>query len=274
MSTAASDNYTLRRTPPWSSDAQEPKHNPNESGDVPMDVDGEGDRSFESQPGDHDNLTHVGDDNNLDINEPLNVVTQPNGVIIIEKLDTPAIRREKNIRKKAEKQRQAALAAEESVAAISASSSTISAKKNSPPPPTIPLTPQLQPPPSNHANDLNITQNQLEPQDRTFEEESELSELSESSYGWSSPMLPLEPLLPPAVPSEVAPIPDAGPSEPKAKKVDPPKIKRPRRTESFPDGTIGEFIPYMNTYTVVEITLWSVWAKSGKLCPAVGREYL
>lgn len=34
-----------------------------------------------------------------------NVVTQPNGTVIIEKLDTPAIRRERFMRRKAEKQR-------------------------------------------------------------------------------------------------------------------------------------------------------------------------
>ena len=39
------------------------------------------------------------------IDVPHNVVTQPNGVVIIEKLDTPAIRRERNMRKKAERRR-------------------------------------------------------------------------------------------------------------------------------------------------------------------------
>ncbi|KJA22748.1 hypothetical protein HYPSUDRAFT_185810 [Hypholoma sublateritium FD-334 SS-4] len=238
VSTAASDNYTLRRTPPWSSDAQEAKHNPNESGDVPMDVDGEGERSFESRLGDHDNITHAGDDS-LAINEPLNVVTQANGVVIIEKLDTPAIRREKNSRKKAEKQqRQAALVAEESVAAVSASSSTISIKKSPPPPPTIPLPSQSQPPPSNHVDDQILAENQIELKDSTFEEESELSELSESSYGRSSPVLPGEPSIPPTAPSEVELCSEAGPSEPKARKLEQPKGKKPRRRESFPDGTI------------------------------------
>lgn len=40
-----------------------------------------------------------------DIDAPHNVVTQPNGVVIIEKLDTPAIRRERNMRRKAEKRK-------------------------------------------------------------------------------------------------------------------------------------------------------------------------
>lgn len=75
-----------------------------------MDIDSEGERSFESRLGDQDNIAHAGDDS-LDINEPLNVVTQPNGVDIIEKLDTFAIRREKNTHQKAGKQ--AALVAEE-----------------------------------------------------------------------------------------------------------------------------------------------------------------
>ena len=39
------------------------------------------------------------------IDIPHNVVTQPNGTVIIEKLDTPAIRRERFMRRKAEKQR-------------------------------------------------------------------------------------------------------------------------------------------------------------------------
>jgi hypothetical protein len=39
------------------------------------------------------------------IDVPHNVLTQPNGTVIIEKLDTPAIRRERFMRRKAEKQR-------------------------------------------------------------------------------------------------------------------------------------------------------------------------
>jgi len=61
----------------------------------------------------------LGDEYVEEIERPHNVVTQPNGVIIIEKLDTPATRREKNLRRKAEKQKMAVQAGE----AISAGSS-------------------------------------------------------------------------------------------------------------------------------------------------------
>jgi len=47
----------------------------------------------------------LGDEYVEEIERPHNVVTQPNGVVIIEKLDTPATRREKNLRRKAEKQK-------------------------------------------------------------------------------------------------------------------------------------------------------------------------
>jgi len=40
-----------------------------------------------------------------DIDFPHKVLTQPNGTVIIEKLDTPAIRRERFMRRKAEKQK-------------------------------------------------------------------------------------------------------------------------------------------------------------------------
>ena len=45
-----------------------------------------------------------------------NVVKQPNGVVVIEKLDTPATRREKNLRRKAEKQKMAAQVGEPTTA--------------------------------------------------------------------------------------------------------------------------------------------------------------
>lgn len=112
------------------------KHNPNANDDGAMDVDVPGDRSFDSQ-----RLEHLGGASRPEspsfddgIDEPHNIVTQPNGVVIIEKLDTPAIRREKNIRRKAEKQRQAALANEVNVMIISAESSNPSAKRATPEP--------------------------------------------------------------------------------------------------------------------------------------------
>lgn len=108
VSTAASDNQTL-----LSSDPIEAKHNPHEPTDVPMDVDGledEGYQGHSSPRVQHRKLESIPrdlsmDDEREERERPHNVVTQPNGVVVIEKLDTPAIRREKNQRRKAEKQK-------------------------------------------------------------------------------------------------------------------------------------------------------------------------
>lgn len=258
VSNTASDNYTSRKTPPWSSDVQEPKHNPDDAS-MAMDVDGEGDRSFHSRPGDYSGISHAGDDN---LDEPLNVVTQPNGVVIIEKLDTPAIRREKNIRKKAEKKRQAALAAEEGIAAISASSSIMSVKKSSPPlptPPQIPTASHVSPPqllPSSASQDRS---NMMDLHDIAFDEESELSELSSSSVTYSPPASPVKPSSAPPPPAR------ASSSVVKSKKHTKPKGKRLKRQEPFPEGTIGAFLilrfPF---YMDIELhSPMAVWAKSG-----------
>jgi hypothetical protein len=123
VSTAASDNQTL-----LPSDPIEAKHNPHEPTDVPMDVDGlenEGYQVHSSPKVQHHKLESVPRDLSMDDEHeearerPHNVVKQPNGVVIIEKLDTPATRREKNQRRKAEKQKMV-LAGE----AISAGSSS------------------------------------------------------------------------------------------------------------------------------------------------------
>ena len=111
VSTAASDNLTLLH-----SDPIEAKHNPNEPTDIPMDIDVLEDdvyqghsnpqvqhRKVESVP----RALSLGDEYEEEIERPHNVVKQPNGVVIIEKLDTPATRREKNLRRKAEKQKMA-----------------------------------------------------------------------------------------------------------------------------------------------------------------------
>ena len=94
-----------------------------------MDVDGPEDEGYQehsSPKAQHRKLESVPRDLSMDDEHeeererPHNVVTQPNGVIIIEKLDTPATRREKNQRRKAEKQKMAFQAGE----AISAGSSS------------------------------------------------------------------------------------------------------------------------------------------------------
>ncbi|CAA7265249.1 unnamed protein product [Cyclocybe aegerita] len=106
VSTAASDNQTLRRTPPFSSDPPEMKHHPEDTMDVPMDVDAPEDYHGEASAG----RQYSSDEFEVDeVNGPHHVVTLPNGDIIIEKLDTPAIRREKSMRKKVEKQQKQAV---------------------------------------------------------------------------------------------------------------------------------------------------------------------
>jgi hypothetical protein len=125
-STAASDNLTL-----LPSDPIETKHNPHDPTDVPMDVDGLEDEEYQglsSPKVQHRKLESVPraltmDDEHFEeeSERPHNEVKQPNGVTIIEKLDTPATRREKNLRRKAEKQKMVIQAGE---AAISAGSSS------------------------------------------------------------------------------------------------------------------------------------------------------
>ena len=135
VSTAASDNQTTLSTDPI-----EAKHSPHEPTDVPMDVDGLEDEGYKAQSSPkvlHHKLESVprdlsmNDDREEEIERPHNVVTQPNGVVVIEKLDTPATRREKNLRRKAEKQKMVSQAGE----AISAgSSSNLSVIRPSQPP--------------------------------------------------------------------------------------------------------------------------------------------
>ncbi|KAJ3502163.1 hypothetical protein NLJ89_g9014 [Agrocybe chaxingu] len=112
VSTAASDNQTLRRTPPLSSDPPEMKHHPEDQMDVSMDVDAPEDYHGEVSAG----RQYSSDEFEVDeVMGPHHVVTLPNGGVIIERLDTPAIRRERrerSIRKNAEKkQKQVVLTA-------------------------------------------------------------------------------------------------------------------------------------------------------------------
>ena len=144
VSTAASDNQTL-----LPSDPIEAKHNPHEPTDIPMDVDGLEDEVYQGQSSpkvQHRKVESVPRDLSMDdvheqvIERPHNVVTQPNGVVVIEKLDTPAIRREKNQRRKAEKQKMVIQAGE----AISAgSSSNLSVVQVSHPPISSPTSQEV-----------------------------------------------------------------------------------------------------------------------------------
>ena len=161
VSTSTSDNPTL-----LPSDPIEAKHNPNEPMDVPMvlDVSEDGRSSPKIQHGKLESVPRAlsMDDEYEEEREerPHNVVTQPSGVVIIEKLDTPATRREKNQRRKAEKQKMAGQAGE----AISAGSSI-----------NLPATQLLQRPPSSRTSQTQRPSGLRQADDV----ESELSELSD-----------------------------------------------------------------------------------------------
>lgn len=129
VSTAASDNQTL-----LPSDPIEAKHNPHEPTDVPMNVDGLVDEEYQGHSSpkvQHRKLESVPRDLSMDdeledeSERTHNVVKQPNGVVIIEKLDTPATRREKNQRRKAEKQKMVFQAAGEAISAGSSSNFSV-----------------------------------------------------------------------------------------------------------------------------------------------------
>lgn len=235
VSTAPSDNYTLRRTPPWSSDPPDIKH---EAG-IPMDVDG-----LPSQNPIPPSASRMGSP----VNEAItNLVTQPNGVVIIEKLDTPAIRRERNMRRKAEKQRLAGVAASAPVSVDSSGNphllppiSTVSSY-TSPPPitgPSVVVSQPLRLPPL------------VMPREQLHEDfDSELSELSDDETDADAHGEPDDEvqdeiagnvaILPPA-PSLPAPPPMES-----VAKVPPPRKKSNRKKalklkdEPFEDGTIG-----------------------------------
>ncbi|PPQ65251.1 hypothetical protein CVT24_011406 [Panaeolus cyanescens] len=100
VSTAPSENQTLKR-----SVSVEVKQNPDDENDA-MHL-----GSVHHPGGSASRGMSMAVDEDIDV--PHNVVTQPNGVVIIEKLDTPAIRRERNMRRKAEKRKMMQEQAEE-----------------------------------------------------------------------------------------------------------------------------------------------------------------
>ena len=237
VSTAPSDNYTLRRTPPpWSSDPPDIKH---EAG-IPMDVDGLPSQnpippsaSRMASPVD-DAITHL--------------VTQPNGVVIIEKLDTPAIRREKNMRRKAEKQRLAGVTASAPVSVDSSGNPAppppISASSfASPPPPggiSVATSQPLRPPPPEVAreqlhedfdSELSELSDDETDADAFGEPDDELQEEMEGNMA----MPPPAPSLPAPPPMESAVKVEPAPPRKKSSRKKPLKPK----DEPFVDGTIG-----------------------------------
>ncbi|KAF8159256.1 hypothetical protein B0H34DRAFT_702732 [Crassisporium funariophilum] len=173
VSTAASDNQTLRRSPlPWSSDPADVKHDP---GEDEMDVDATEDEAlYGEQPRRPfmESASRGGSIVNEDDQEiPHNVVKQPNGVVVIEKLDTPATRREKNLRRKAEKQKLVALATGSSGPPLSAGSSGISSA------PRLPTSSSLAQPAKRRSRGADDRRRLYDNEDRGVSE-SELSELS------------------------------------------------------------------------------------------------
>ncbi|KDR80942.1 hypothetical protein GALMADRAFT_241500 [Galerina marginata CBS 339.88] len=225
VSTAPSENYSSRRTPPFSSDPPEMKHNPDNSMDmemeIPMDVDvkegGEPSTMAQDQPESISRPGALAGDENID--GPHNVVTQPNGVVIIEKLDTPAIRRERNQRKKAERQRQATLTGDSMAISAGSSNLSTSAKQPSPPPshsaPPVPQPPQPQ-----------DAKKREEPDHETL---SELSELSDETDGqddddYAEDGQPVQPVT--------------TPTTPRLKTTTAVRPKRTPKVQQFIDGTI------------------------------------
>lgn len=119
----------MRKTPPLSAEIQEQKHNPNDYDDHAMDIDSPGPSHFHELPSASRHATpYVADP----YEGPHNVITQPNGVIIIEKLDSPATRREKYMRRRADKQRKVADGADGSAIVMSTDSGKTSDRRSSP----------------------------------------------------------------------------------------------------------------------------------------------
>ena len=237
VSTAASDNQTL-----LPSDPIEAKHNPHESTDVPMDVDGledEGYQGHSSPKVQHSKLESVPRDLSMDDeheeerDRPHNVVTQPNGVVIIEKLDTPATRREKNLRRKAEKQKLVSQAGE----AISAgSSSNLSVIQLSQPPISSATSQVHRPFGSRLGDDMESELSELSDLASEVPDKAEKTTIAEEKLKDEDGMNKRHPEI--EKEREEAKNP-SGPEQSSTKK-DKAKPQDPR-TEDFPGGTLGKF---------------------------------
>jgi len=171
----------------------------------------------------------------VDVDVPHNVVTQPNGVVIIEKLDTPAIRRERNNRRRAEKRKLADHAPLEQNPA-SAPSSSISVRQPSSPRPNVSalVSSELQPLPDQVDEDTG---------DVIADEDfgSDLSELSDESDNSEeadgvNDMPPQEPIPPPLPPK---------------KTTIPTRRKKLPKGEIYEDGTIGRLFKKLLVTTSV-----------------------
>jgi len=143
-----------------------------------------------------------------DIDVPHNVVTQPNGTVIIEKLDTPAIRREKSMRRKAERQRQ-------TEANISAGSSHKE---------------ELETEPASSIPQSNIADGKAQGFD-FLNDESDLSELSDDETELSNEAQEGQVVEEKRSPPKIATI----------RQRKPPR-KKPPRVEQFVDSTIGNLL--------------------------------
>jgi hypothetical protein len=176
-----------------------------------------------------------------------NLVTQPNGVVIIEKLDTPAIRRERNMRKKAEKQRLAGVAASAPVSVDSSGN-----------PPLLPpistvssyASPPLMAGPSVSASQPLRLLPLVMPREQLHEDfDSELSELSDDETDADALGEPDDEIedemagnvaMPPPAPSLPAPPPmESVPKVPPQRKKSNRKKALKPKDEPFDDGTIG-----------------------------------
>ncbi|KIM39576.1 hypothetical protein M413DRAFT_447053 [Hebeloma cylindrosporum] len=243
VSTAPSDNFTLRRTPPWSSDPPDIKH---EAG-IPMDVDDENALPLQNPiPPSASRVASPDNDEAI-----TNLVTQPNGVVIIEKLDTPAIRREKHMRRKAEKQRLAGVAASAPVSVDSSGHQPL-------PPPISGVSSFASPPPTtgdsvatSQQQPLRLPAPEASREQQLHEDfDSELSELSDDETDADAHGEPDDELQeemeavvvqPPPAPSLPPPPP---PVEPAAKEGPATRKKSSRKKtlkikgEPFEDGTI------------------------------------
>ncbi|PPQ79825.1 LOW QUALITY PROTEIN: hypothetical protein CVT25_002979 [Psilocybe cyanescens] len=224
VSTVPSEGHAPHstNTAPPSSVPPEMNYNPDHSFDM-MDLDEQkGEGPSKSQQPEAASISRagslLGDD---EVDGPLNVVTQPNGVVIIEKLDTPAIRRERNMRRKAEKRRQAALGVDGM--SISAGSSNLSAVK---PPYTQPeeSSSMAMPPPPVLMQDAEDTKD-IDLKDDVESELSELSDDSDASEFNDGDDAPPAPIPAPAPPPPVF----------KGRKGRPKKVPK---VEQFEDGTI------------------------------------
>ena len=145
---------------------------------------------------------------------PHNVFTQPNGTIIIEKIDSPAIRKERSMRRKAERQKQ-----------VGANLSAGSGQKDD-------ITESEPGPSSSQNNPMEKVEGYKKAQALDgFEDESELSELSEDESESNEEEIQEEPSI----------LREDDKKQPRK----PPK-KQSSKVELFENSTIGEFVVSVN----------------------------